>query len=349
MAVERDTVLPAPALLHRVSWGAIFAGAIIAVALTALLSLLGLGIGLGSLDVAAGDSVEGAPKATLIWWAVTSILATGIGAFVAARLAGIPRTMTGALHGLSVWAVATLITLWLATSAAGFALGAATNIVTTTARVTAGAVSTVGGAAASAGGAAIPSPSSSDVSTARQRAQDEATNIGRQAGIDQQNVDQAQNAIAGTAGDIARNPGQANQYLQQLVDRLFEGPDAAFSPQERDRLITAIANRAGVSRPEAERIADRWQAQATTAWANVERTGGNVAGQAEETAVNVADTTVDTLSKVAWGMFLISLAGLVAALIGSAIGGATLGGAGAAARDHDYDHDRSLDENRHNL
>ena len=339
---DRDAILPAPALLKRVSWGAIFAGAVIAIALTALLSLLGLGIGLATLDIAQGDSGAGAPKATLVWWAVTSILATGIGAFVAARLAGIPRGVTGALHGFAVWAVTTLVTLWLATSAIGFALGAASSVVTTTARVTTGAVSTVGGAAISAGGAAIPSPSPADINNARDTARQEAQAILDRAGVGQESARQAQDALGTAAQNIAMQPGAANAEINRLIDRLFEGPNAALSPQERDALVTALAQRAGMSREEAERAAGRWQTQADAAWANVQRTGTETANRAGETAVNVADTAVDTMSKVAWAMFLISLAGLVAALLGAAIGGATLGlgliaaGAAAGARDEHH-------------
>ena len=340
---DRDAILPAPALLKRVSWGAIFAGAVIAIALTALLSLLGLGFGLGTLDIAQGDSGAGAPKSTLIWWAVTSILATGIGAFIAARLAGIPRGITGAFHGMAVWAVATLVMLWLATSAVGFALGAASNIVSTTARVASGAVTTVAGAAVSGGSAVIPSPSQSDVNNARDQAMQEAQTILQRAGVGQENAQQAQDAVGTAARNIAMRPGTAQEEINRLISRLFEGPNAAISPQERDALVTALAQRAGMSREQAETVANRWEAQASAAWTNVRRTGTEAANQAGETAVNVGDKAVDTMSKVAWGMFLISLAGLVAALIGAGIGGATLGlglvAGAAAARDRHDDHD----------
>lgn len=325
VAIAADSEIIEPASLARVSWGAIFAGAVIAVALTALLSLLGAGIGLGSLDLAEGDGVSGAPKATLVWWAVTSILATGIGAFVAARLAGIPRGMTGALHGLAVWSVTTLLTLWLATSAAGMVLGAASSVVNTTARVTSGAVTTVGGAAIQLGGAVAPSPSQEDVTAARTRVQEEANRLLGRAGVDEGNLDRARDAVGTAAENIAMSPGSANQEIDRLINRLFEGPNAALSAQERDALVTAMANRAGLSREQADEVANRWQAQADTAWSNVRTTGSDVATQAGDTAVNVADSAADMLSKAAWAMFLISLAGLVAALIGSAIGGATLG------------------------
>ena len=343
MAIAAETEIIEPARLQRVSWGAIFAGSVIAVALTALFTLLGVGVGLGSLDIAQGDNLSGAPKSSLIWWAVTSIVATGIGAFVAARLAGIPRSLTGAFHGLSVWAVTTLLTLWLATSAVGFALGAASNVVTTTARVTSGAITTVGGAAISAGGAIAPSPSQSNVNAAKAQVQQEANRILRRAGVGQESLNQAQDAVGAAAQNIAMRPGSADQEIDRLINRLFEGPNAALSPQERDALVTAVANRAGMSREQADQVANRWETQATAAWKDVRTTGNQLANQAGDTAVQVADTAVDVMSKAAWGMFLISLAGLVAALIGSAIGGATLG-LGlplAAAREVRRDDDRA--------
>lgn len=344
---DRDSIIPPPALLTRVSWGAIFAGAVSAVALTALLSLLGLAIGFGSLDPAEGDSVRGVPKSTLIWWAVISVLATGIGGFVAGRLAGIPRSLTGALHGLAVWSVATLLTLWLATTAVGFALGATANLVSTTARVATSAVSTVGGAAVDAGSAAVPSPSPAQVSSARDRAVQEALTLGRAAGMNEQDLQQAQNAVAATAQDIARTPGDAGQDLSQLIDRLFQGPNAAISPAERERLVEEVARRSGVSREEAQRIAGRWETQARTAWSEVRTTGDRTMSRAGETAIQASDDALDVLSKVAWGMFLISLAGLVAALIGSALAAPSLAVVAATAGVRDDDHDHHHEHERH--
>ena len=42
--------------------------------------------------------------------------------------------------------------------------------------------------------------------------------IGRSAGMDQSDVRQAQNALAATAEDIVRSPGDAGQDIQQLID-----------------------------------------------------------------------------------------------------------------------------------
>lgn len=322
---DADAVLPPPALLKRVSWGAIFAGAVIAVALTALLGLLGLGIGLDSFEV-GDDRLGEIPKATAIWWTATSIIATGIGAFVAGRFAGIPRGMTGALHGLAVWAVASLFTLWLATSAAGFALGAATNVATTTARAATGVVTTAGGALIGGGHAAVSAAVPENVNVDRERIRNEAVSIANQAGLTQQNAQQAQNAVAATARDMVRTPGDLGQDFNQLIDRLFQGPNAAMAPADRDRLVTVIAERLGVSREEAQTIAGRWETQASQAWQNVQGTGTTAIEQVEQTATSVAGTTLDVMADLAWYMFWSSLAGLVAALIGAALAAASLVG-----------------------
>jgi hypothetical protein len=293
--------MPPPALLNRVSWGAIFAGAIIAIALTALLSLLGLGIGLGAADPTRADGFEGIPRGTLLWWAVTSILATGIGAFVAARLAGIPHGITGALHGLAVWSVATLLLLWLATSAVGTVLGAAGNVISTTTRVTTDVVGAAGGVIGRAGEAAAPD--AEQVDRARADVQREADEILGSAGIGQDNVDRAQEIVGEAAQNIAMRPGQASEEINRAIERLFGGPDAALTPQERERLIDELAQRAGMTRQEAEQMADRWQTQATAARQQTVETAERVRTRAGE----ISDDVLDTASQVAWGMFLISL------------------------------------------
>ena len=331
-----DAVLPPPALLSRVSWGAIFAGAVIAVALTALMGLLGLGIGLDSFEVGE-DRLGGIPKPTAIWWTVTSIIATGLGAFVAGRLAGIPRSITGVFHGLAVWAVATLFTLWLATSAAGFALGAAANVATTTARAATSVVSTAGGALISGGEAAVSAAVPENVNIDRERVRQEAAGIANEAGLSQQNAQQAQNAVADAARDTVRNPDDLGQNFNQMIDRLFQGPNAALTPADRERLVTVITERLGVSRQEAEQIAGRWEAQANQAWQNVRGTGATAVDRAEQTATNVAGTTLDVLADLAWYMFWSSLAGLVAALVGAALAAASLVGTVRPA-DHDEAH-----------
>ena len=106
---------------QRISWAAIFGGVILVVAVQLLLSLLGAGIGLGTVNTNLGST----PTASSlgigagVWWVVSSYIALGLGGYVAAWFAGIEIRFDGVLHGLITWGVATLLTIYLLTSAIG--------------------------------------------------------------------------------------------------------------------------------------------------------------------------------------------------------------------------------------
>ena len=118
-----------PALLSRVSWGAIFAGTVIAVGVLILLGMLGTAIGFRAIDPQQGAAFDGVGLGAGIWWIVTSIIALGIGGYVAGRLSGIPDKNAATAHGASVWGLLTIVMLWFATSTVGAAVNTATSAV----------------------------------------------------------------------------------------------------------------------------------------------------------------------------------------------------------------------------
>ena len=119
---------PTAAVNHthrRISWAAIFGGVILAVTVQILLTLLGAGIGLGTIDVKSGTSPD---ASTLgigagLWWMITSLVALAVGGYVSAWLAGIETRWDGMLHGLVTWGIAAMLSLYLLTSAVGGILG----------------------------------------------------------------------------------------------------------------------------------------------------------------------------------------------------------------------------------
>lgn len=120
--VDTTTVLSGGAHTHRrISWAAILGGVIVVVAVQLLLSLLGAGIGLGTVNINAGTtpSASGLGIGAGIWWVVTSCIALFAGGYVAAWMAGIEIRFDGILHGLITWGIATLLTIYLLTSAVG--------------------------------------------------------------------------------------------------------------------------------------------------------------------------------------------------------------------------------------
>ena len=119
---------------RRVSWGAVFAGVMIVLAIQLLLSMLGLGIGLGTIDPTAGST----PNASSLgigaaaWWGLSYLIALFAGGYVAARLAPSRLGFDGALHGAVTWAFTLLVTFYLLTTAVGSVIGGAFSAVSAT-------------------------------------------------------------------------------------------------------------------------------------------------------------------------------------------------------------------------
>jgi hypothetical protein len=91
-----------------ISWGAVIAGVVVAVALGALLNMLGLAIGATVANPWTMDSGD-AKALTLgggLWLAFSSAVALQVGAFIAARAAKYPDHHKGLFQGLAVWGVA---------------------------------------------------------------------------------------------------------------------------------------------------------------------------------------------------------------------------------------------------
>ncbi|QII30263.1 hypothetical protein G6052_16615 [Stenotrophomonas maltophilia] len=160
VATVVTTPIVPPTSESAVSWGAILAGAVAAAALSLILLILGVGLGLSSVSP---WSFEGVSKETFGWTSVawltfTALAASGLGGYLAGRLRtkwtqlhGDETYFRDTAHGFVSWAVATLLTAGLLTSAIGGVLGAGAKVAGATAGA---AVSTAGVAAAGVGTAA---------------------------------------------------------------------------------------------------------------------------------------------------------------------------------------------------
>ena len=121
-------------MINRVSWGAIFAGVAVALVVQMLLTLLGVGIGIATIDPGSGDNPSASSFSIVagIWYVVSGLVAAFAGGYFASRMSGKTRPTTGALHGLTTWAVTTLVIVYLLTTAAGSLIGGVFSGVTRT-------------------------------------------------------------------------------------------------------------------------------------------------------------------------------------------------------------------------
>lgn len=104
----------------RISWGAIIAGGVTALAVSALLNLLGIGLGFTAIDPATESApLSGLGIGTIIWWVVANLTALFVGGMVAGHSAGYISRTDGGLHGFLSWCVYAAVLLFFLTTATG--------------------------------------------------------------------------------------------------------------------------------------------------------------------------------------------------------------------------------------
>lgn len=214
----------------RLSWGAVFAGVVIAVAVQLVLGILGAGIGLTMVDPVEGTTpgAAGFGIGAGIFWLITTVIALGAGGYAAARVAGVHDRFDALVHGLVVWGVTLILTLYLLTSVVGGIIGGAFRT-----------VGAVAGAAGSTVGAAAPAAASV-------------------AGIDKQDVrSEAAAYLSDAPNDPAQmTPEQAQTAIAKELPAMARG--GADGQQAEARVVDIVAAQRKISREQA-------QAQVTSA------------------------------------------------------------------------------------
>ena len=94
----------------RISWGAVLAGAVTALATSLLLSLLGVSLGAGWIQpFNIWTDLARLGTGAVIWQILNFALSMALGGYVAARLSGTHSHQDGELHGLTTWATAVVL------------------------------------------------------------------------------------------------------------------------------------------------------------------------------------------------------------------------------------------------
>lgn len=107
----RDRFFGGGPVASRISWGAIFAGAVVAFAVYFLLSTFGAAIGLSIVD---NVRTEGFATGAAIWMIVSMLLALFTGGWVATRCTTGETLVESILYGAIVWGIMFAFLTWLA-------------------------------------------------------------------------------------------------------------------------------------------------------------------------------------------------------------------------------------------
>ena len=305
-----------------VSWGAIFAGAAGAAALSLILLILGVGLGLSSVSPWSGQGIGATAfgASTVAWLTFTQLAASGIGGYLAGRLRSRwASTHTDEVyfrdtaHGFLAWAVASLATAAMLSSAVGSIVSGGAQM---GAAVVGSAASTatvaLPGAAAMPGSRGIPgqdyfvdslfrkdggapAPAAADANAAASTAGTNATSVG--------------GAATGTASNVGPNDSGRSTVE---AGRIFANGIAAgsLSPEDTKYLGQLIAQRTGLSQADAEkRVTDTFTRMQTKM------------KEAEAAARAAADKARKTSAYAALWIFVSLLIGAFVASLSATYGG----------------------------
>jgi len=237
-----NAALAAEASRPAVSWAAVFAGAVIAAAVSAMLVIGGTGLGFLSMSPWRGEGAPGSALAigSIIWLLASQIVAYGVAGYVAGRL----RTkwpdaardevyFRDTAHGFLVWALSALVGLMVLGSTAS-------SIVSGTAKA--------GAAVAGAGASAVTA----------------GVGEAAQANADRFSVDYFADALLRPNDPMAAGgQGDVRQEVSRILARSVVNGE--MSDEDRSYVVKRIAQEAGMDEAAAEQRLKQVQDQARQA------------------------------------------------------------------------------------
>ena len=311
------TLLAKTPYTDRSTLSAVIVGTVVALGLMVLFTLLGLAIGVASLEAIGSGFGFG----TALYIIVTQIISLAAGGFAAARFMSPADSSIAGLAGASVWALATLVVAFSGISAGTSLISSSASLVARTADTTASAV-----------GAIVPddislpdmSEIAGSISTAdlppqlQQTLQDagvtpaqlrtEAREAFRNV-ISEQEMNRARSLVTATLSDVVAEPASFSEEMNALLDQLLGGENAVFNEEDLTEAENSLQSRLGLSDNEVEQLSDSVEASYDSAVATLRQT----IDEMQERLVTTVENVQSTVASAALWLFIASLLSLGAA------------------------------------
>lgn len=296
---------------------AIIAGTVVALALMVLFTLLGLAIGIASLEAIG----QGLGIGAAIYIVVTQLISLAAGGFAAARFMSPADTSVAVLAGAAVWALTTLIVAFGGVNAGTSAISSSTSLVAQTAKTTTGAVQAI-----APDDISLPdiseiagSISMSDLPPELQQTFQEAgvtpsqlRTEGREAFrnvISQQEMNRARSLLTATLSDIVKQPDSFSEEVDRMLDQLLEGENAVFNEEDLAEAERALETRLDITPDQASQFVDEVENSFNSAVDTLRQT----VSEMEDRLVDAANDVQSAVASAALWLFIASLLGLIAA------------------------------------
>ena len=301
-------------MLSKISWSAILAGVLVSLVVMLVLNLLGIGIGLASINpVTEASPFSGVGTGAVIWYILSNLIAIFAGAYTAARLSGIPIPVISTFHGILSWCLYTLISFWLLTTAVGTIVSGVGSAISQTLS----SVGSVVGGGQNSNGQSQQSGQSSSLSL------DKITSEVKQ--ILRQTDDPAlqPNALENSAENATQLARQAlrsgnamsDQEISGMLQQLLSKGGNLVDKVDQKDVASVIASRTGMSQEEANNAAETVVRNFNEAKQEAQQIAEQAKQQAKETAAKAADVAS---SAAIWSFVALVLGAIVAAAGGRA-------------------------------
>lgn len=275
-----DTDLQPPR--GRTSWGAVVAGAVIAMVVMVVLQTAMLWLGFSAVDpLSETNPFDGLGTGAAIGYLVAAALSLFVGGLVTGRLANRVSGTDVFLHGLLTWAVVTLATLFIGLTTVGTLLTG-----------TLGALGTATSALGSGAAAVAP-----DVA-------------GEVEAVIEEQSSQLE-AIQEEMADLWEDQAARNEF-HTAVQRIFRDGESTVSEADRDELVDVVATNTELSEAEAEARVDGWVETYEAAQVRLE--------EAEQELREAGQAAADALAQAAMWALLGMIVGAIVTWLGARSG-----------------------------
>lgn len=299
-----------------ISWRAIFAGTITVLAFLLILNLIGLAIGLGSIEPSEeANPLKGLGTGSIIWWIVSNLIALFAGGYVAARVGVSFSTKSGVIQGFLTWALYCILSVLLVTSAVGSVISGVGSVI---------------GSALSATGNVVAQEVAprlaeriDELDYNLEKAQEEVKAILRatdKKALKPETLEKKADEVVSEAEKEGKqavmDPEEAEKEIAQIFQEAKNEFDESFNAVDREALVNVLVERTAMSKSEAERTVDNY----LEAYEELRKEAQAFIEQNKEQALENAEEAAEAVAEASVFLAIALILGVVVAVLGGVSG-----------------------------
>ncbi|MCY2687213.1 hypothetical protein [Salinimicrobium sp. TH3] len=300
-----------------VSWRAIFAGVICTFSIVFLFNLLGLSLGFGSIEPMEKSSpFSGVGTLSLVWWAVSNLLALFVGAFVAARVGVSFYQKSGIIQGIMTWALYLILSLWLVTSAVGGVISGVGNTI-------GNVVSWANEQQELSQSQQLSEQHEKELEVSLNKAKEKFYMLLEEAQKPYSDPQEAENEVEekmDNSGQQAMRDFGSSAQLDAKIEQIFNEAKNIFDNKwealDKEALVNILTSRTNFSEKEAKQTVSSYAAE----YENLRKQSMEFLENMKQEAEKTAGTISDAMADAALYLFIALLLGAIVGALGGAAG-----------------------------